>query len=163
MRLAPGLIDTGFPAAAERRPRVHGAPYGDDAATPGEVTPEEVAAASIVLERRPPAASYRTYFGGRGGTASRTVAERCGVVTGAGGFIGRALVRNSSDGHEVVAIDTQSVGRTVSRAICATRPCSPPLFQSGCEAVIHLATVPGGAAERTPTCVARSMSMRPGR
>ena len=75
------------------------------------------------------------------------------VITGAGGFVGRALVRTLAAEHDIVAVDTHARGSggieqvigdigdpaTVARA-----------FAQPCDAVIHLATVPGGAAEQNP-------------
>lgn len=77
------------------------------------------------------------------------------VVTGAGGFVGSRLVRGLPD-HDVVALDnipgaipnlpnvTPVVGDLCNSEVQAAA------FASGCEAVVHLATVPGGAAEENP-------------
>lgn len=71
------------------------------------------------------------------------------IVTGAGGFIGRAVVRELAS-HEVVAIDTQLGGIDGIEGDLRDPAVLAAAFQSGCDAVIHLATVPGGAAERDP-------------
>lgn len=74
------------------------------------------------------------------------------VVTGAGGFVG-GHVLNALPGHQIVALDmnlghiadapniTKIEGDIQDLAILKTA------FKQGCDAVIHLATVPGGAAE----------------
>ncbi|MFK8017717.1 MAG: NAD-dependent epimerase/dehydratase family protein [Gammaproteobacteria bacterium] len=77
------------------------------------------------------------------------------IVTGAGGFVGRQFVA-SMTGHDVVAIDS-------ARASIPDLPNVHPIvgditdvqvlalaFAGGCDAVVHLATVPGGAAEQDP-------------
>lgn len=75
------------------------------------------------------------------------------VVSGAGGFVGRALIARLK-GHEIIALDTAAnaipdqpgvtpiVGNIGDAAVLENA------FSSGCDAVIHLASVPGGAAER---------------
>ena len=77
------------------------------------------------------------------------------IVTGANGFIGRALVEAllAANEHEVVAVDTvapSSPGLGAARWVCADI-CDPDvissLFHEPCDALVHLATVPGGAAE----------------
>ncbi len=77
------------------------------------------------------------------------------VVTGAGGFVGRELVRQLlAAGCRVVGLDTAVAGIPAgARAIAgdlgdaAVRAAA---LADGCEALIHLATVPGGAAEADP-------------
>lgn len=76
------------------------------------------------------------------------------LVTGAGGFVGRRTVRTlASRGYEVVASDLEIGGfaelgavEIVSGNIADARVQAAAL--SGVEAVLHLATVPGGAAEQ---------------
>lgn len=84
------------------------------------------------------------------------------VVTGAGGFVGRHLTRALlARGDHVVALDN-------SVAALASHPnlvrvegdiCDPAIraqaFAGGCDALVHLATVPGGAAEADPAASRR--------
>jgi D-erythronate 2-dehydrogenase len=77
------------------------------------------------------------------------------IITGAGGFVGRVLLTALNDGHDVVALDT----RLGSLAGIEGDLCDPDVldraFAGGCDAVIHLATVPGGAAEQDPETAKR--------
>lgn len=76
------------------------------------------------------------------------------VVTGAGGFVGRALLRTLV-GHDVVAVDSQLHGNPgVEGDLCDLETLSRA-FANGCDAVVHLATVPGGAAEADPVSAKR--------
>jgi D-erythronate 2-dehydrogenase len=82
------------------------------------------------------------------------------VVTGAGGFVGRALVRQLLDrGDDVVALDSQSGGIPDGARIVAGDLADPAVradaLADGCTALIHLATVPGGAAEADPAASRR--------
>lgn len=77
------------------------------------------------------------------------------VVTGAGGFVGRRLVAMLDD-HDVVAVDNNASSipdmanvEQVIGDLCDARVIDEA-FSSGCDAVVHLATVPGGAAEEDP-------------
>lgn len=64
------------------------------------------------------------------------------LVTGAAGFVGRALVRElAARGDKVIALDVASGGDLTDPAVIARA------FAGGCDAVFHLATIPGGAAE----------------
>ena len=77
------------------------------------------------------------------------------IVTGAGGFVGRQVL-SALAGHDVVAVD--QCGGGIPELPNVTRVCGdicdPALleaaFAGGCDAVVHLATVPGGAAEAEP-------------
>jgi D-erythronate 2-dehydrogenase len=84
------------------------------------------------------------------------------IVTGAGGFVGRKLVaallaaRNS-----VVGVDNHAGGlpnhpalRPVIGDICSA-DVRADAFRDGCSALVHLATVPGGAAEADPAASRR--------
>lgn len=82
------------------------------------------------------------------------------IVTGAGGFVGSGLARQLT-GHEVLAFDNSSAGipdlsniKTVVGDICDPSVLSD-VFSGGCDAVVHLATVPGGAAEQNPELARR--------
>jgi nucleoside-diphosphate-sugar epimerase len=77
------------------------------------------------------------------------------VVTGAGGFVGRHLTTALlARGDDVTGIDT--VAHTIpggARAIAgdlSDQAVRAAAFRGGCDALIHLATVPGGAAEADP-------------
>ncbi|WP_311267876.1 NAD-dependent epimerase/dehydratase family protein [Sphingobium sp. WCS2017Hpa-17] len=82
------------------------------------------------------------------------------IVTGAGGFVGRQLVqRLLAGGHSVVGMDTAAGGipdgvRPVVGDICSA-DVRAEAFADGCNALVHLATVPGGAAEADPAASRR--------
>lgn len=82
------------------------------------------------------------------------------IVTGAGGFVGRELIRTLVDqGRRVVAVDTHEGGipagaRNVVGDI-ADAGVREEALRDGCAALIHLATVPGGAAEADPAASRR--------
>lgn len=77
------------------------------------------------------------------------------VVTGAGGFVGSHVLEELTE-HEIVALDT-NLGH-IAEASNITKiegdlqdvAILRDAFKHGCDAVIHLATVPGGAAEINP-------------
>jgi nucleoside-diphosphate-sugar epimerase len=77
------------------------------------------------------------------------------IITGAGGFVGRHLCGQLAD-HDVVALDHVPDGIPALGHVTpvAGDLCDPAViekaFANGCDAVIHLATVPGGAAEENP-------------
>ena len=77
------------------------------------------------------------------------------IVTGAGGFVGRQLVEHLA-GHEVIALDhiPDAIPALPGVTVMGGNLCDPSIvakaFDGGCDAVIHLATVPGGAAEQDP-------------
>ena len=81
------------------------------------------------------------------------------IVTGASGFVGRVLVRRLVEqGHCVVALDHVADTAPGVEAIAgdiADLTISARAFAQGCDAVAHLATVPGGAAEVDPVAARR--------
>lgn len=83
------------------------------------------------------------------------------LVTGANGFVGGALVRRLALEHSVVAVDRTEAASPVAGSVhfeagdfsdaqLLQRVLAQPL-----DAVVHLATVPGGAAEDNPAEAAR--------
>lgn len=78
------------------------------------------------------------------------------IVTGAGGFVGRALVRRLTAEHIIVALDracdslANIPGATLIEGDLTDEKVIAAAVGEGCDAVIHLATVPGGAAEQDP-------------
>jgi nucleoside-diphosphate-sugar epimerase len=73
------------------------------------------------------------------------------LVTGAGGFVGRALVGQLGEVHEVIALDLSCdglpgaiEGDIADPAVRAEATADPV------DAIVHLATIPGGAAEADP-------------
>jgi D-erythronate 2-dehydrogenase len=82
------------------------------------------------------------------------------VVTGAGGFVGRALVKKLLErGDNVVALDSHANHTPGGARIVAGDIADPSVrsqsFRDGCSALVHLATVPGGAAEIDPAASRR--------
>jgi len=84
------------------------------------------------------------------------------IVTGAGGFVGRKLVADLlARGNDVVAVDTVLQALTSADALTKiegdigdTRTIGKA-FDRGCDGLVHLATVPGGAAEVDPAASRR--------
>lgn len=84
------------------------------------------------------------------------------IITGAGGFVGRQLVGNLlARGDALVAMDQVLSSlpdhpnlRKVAGDIGASSVRSEA-FSGGCTALVHLATVPGGAAEADPAASRR--------
>lgn len=77
------------------------------------------------------------------------------VITGAAGFVGRQLVsRLMERGDSVVGVDSAAAGNPAEARFVAGDLGDPVIraeaLAEGCDAVIHLATVPGGAAEADP-------------
>jgi len=80
------------------------------------------------------------------------------LVTGAGGFIGREVLRRlaAEQGTEVVAFDANLAGLvatptlTLKTGDLADATARDAAIDAGVDAVIHLAAVPGGAAEADP-------------
>ena len=72
------------------------------------------------------------------------------LVTGAGGFIGRAVMRHLSPLHEVVPVDRSLAGLSGIEGDLRDRSVQQHILDSHCDAFLHLATVPGGAAEQDP-------------
>ncbi len=82
------------------------------------------------------------------------------VVTGAGGFVGRHLVaRLVAAGDDVVALDSAVAAIPAgARAVAGDlgdAAVRAEALNTGCDALIHLATVPGGAAEADPAASRR--------
>lgn len=83
------------------------------------------------------------------------------IVTGAGGFVGRHLVRLLLErGDAVTAIDNLAAGIPDGARVLAGDISDAALheeaFADGCDALVHLATVPGGAAEANPAASRRT-------
>lgn len=84
------------------------------------------------------------------------------IITGAGGFIGLEIVHLLLDrGDAVVALDSHLDAlpahpslRKIAGDICDTSV-RGEAFADGCSALVHLATVPGGAAEADPAASRR--------
>ena len=94
-------------------------------------------------------------------------AERI-LITGAGGFVGQALVRALAGTRSIVATDraglddltmpgvTAMPGEIDDPALVAALTAEP------LAAIIHLATIPGGAAEADPALAAKINVAAPG-
>lgn len=82
------------------------------------------------------------------------------LVTGAGGFVGRHLVSLLlGQGHDVVGLDSTAGGiPSGAKAVqgdLGDAAVRAGALGDGCDALIHLATVPGGAAEADPAASRR--------
>lgn len=76
------------------------------------------------------------------------------ILTGAGGFVGSAL-RASLASHDIVGIDSALHGAPGIEGDLCDRATLQAAFAGGCDAVVHLATVPGGGAEADPALAKR--------
>ncbi len=77
------------------------------------------------------------------------------LITGAGGFVGRSLIGALGDQHEIVAIDSavNPFGDLPIRYVegdLADGAVLDEACRNRIDALVHLATVPGGAAEESP-------------
>lgn len=82
------------------------------------------------------------------------------LVTGAGGFVGQELVRRLvAQGRSVTGIDTHADGIPAGARQVAGDLADPAMralaLSGGVDALVHLATVPGGAAEADPAASRR--------
>lgn len=82
------------------------------------------------------------------------------LVTGAGGFVGRQLVNKLlARGDSVTGIDSVAGGIPAGARAVAGDLGDPAVrraaLEHGCDALVHLATVPGGAAEADPAASRR--------
>ncbi|QOV95576.1 NAD-dependent epimerase/dehydratase family protein [Novosphingobium sp. ES2-1] len=82
------------------------------------------------------------------------------LVTGAGGFVGRELVRLLLHaGHQVTGMDFSAdaipEGAKAIAGDLGDAEVRRRAIGSGCDALVHLATVPGGAAETDPAASRR--------
>lgn len=71
------------------------------------------------------------------------------AITGANGFVGREVRRHLS-GNDLVCIDSNLGGAPGLEGDIRDRALLDAAFAGGCDAVVHLATIPGGAAEADP-------------
>ncbi len=78
------------------------------------------------------------------------------LVTGAGGFVGQALVRALAERHDIVATDRVGLNTSELPSVTALSGDldDPALIAAATaeplDAIVHLATIPGGAAEAEP-------------
>lgn len=77
------------------------------------------------------------------------------IITGGGGFVGRALARELAGRHDLVLVDNRLDGQPGIEGDLCDPATLERAFAGGCDAVVHLATVPGGAAELDPSAAKR--------
>jgi D-erythronate 2-dehydrogenase len=82
------------------------------------------------------------------------------LITGAAGFVGRQLVEQLlGAGHRVTGLDIAASGMPTDACVLtgelADAKFRAAALAQGCDALIHLATVPGGAAEADPAASRR--------
>ncbi|MBF7015321.1 NAD-dependent epimerase/dehydratase family protein (plasmid) [Novosphingobium resinovorum] len=77
------------------------------------------------------------------------------IVTGAAGFVGSALVRRLQGACDVLATDVRLGGMAGVEGDLTDPSLLAHLFAESCDAVVHLASVPGGAAEQDPELAKR--------
>ncbi len=77
------------------------------------------------------------------------------IITGSGGFVGRALVSELAGHHDLVLIDNRLDGQPGIEGDLCDPATLERAFAGGCDAVVHLATVPGGATELDPLAAKR--------
>lgn len=84
------------------------------------------------------------------------------LISGAGGFVGRALVRALASTRPIIATDCAEMdfggipGVTVVAGAIDDPALVRQLTAAPVSAIIHLATIPGGAAEANPALAART-------
>jgi len=66
------------------------------------------------------------------------------IITGGGGFVGRALASALEGQHDLVLVDHKLGTRTGVEGDLCDPAILNRAFADGCDAVVHLATVPGG-------------------
>jgi nucleoside-diphosphate-sugar epimerase len=82
------------------------------------------------------------------------------LITGAGGFVGEALVRALADTRTIIATDRNDIDfRDLPSVTCVIGEIDDPavvarLTSEPLAAIVHLATIPGGAAEINPALAA---------
>lgn len=83
------------------------------------------------------------------------------LITGAAGFVGRALVARLAPDHVIVALDFDTSTLAPSDNVVRVngdlhdKEVRTRALANGCDALIHLATVPGGAEEADPAASRR--------
>lgn len=89
-------------------------------------------------------------------------ADRTGrvLITGAGGFVGQAQARALAGKMHVIATDWCGLDNSPPGVVAVPGDLDDPALLAAvtadpCDAIVHLATVPGGAAEADPALAAR--------